>query len=105
MGSLASSFEHDRSFAQSAEHHARIIVQNVLQQYKHSLKLFHPDVQAHLLQAAALSHMMDQDESVTSRWTGSQLVDRVRAWVWVALRILKTDGYLSDVYQEYCLQY
>lgn len=105
MGSLAASLEHDRSFAQSAEHHAQIIVQNVLQQYKHSLKLFHPDVQAHLLQAAALAHMMAQDESVTSRWTGSQLVDRVRAWVWVALRILKTDGYFSGVYQEYCLQY
>ena len=105
MESLASSFEHDRNFAQSAEHHARIIVQNVLQQYKHSLKLFHPDVQAHLLQAAALAHMMAQDESVTNRWTGTNLVDRVKAWVWVALVMLKKDGYFSDVYQEYCLQY
>ena len=105
MNSLSASLEHSRTFEESADHHARIIVQNVLQQYKHSLKLFHADVQVHLLQAAALAHMMSQDESVTSRWTASFLVERVRAWVWRALIMLKNDGYFSGVPQEYCLQY
>lgn len=105
MESLAASLESARTLEASADHHARIIVQNVMQQYKHSLKIFHADVQVHLLQAAALAHLMSQDESVTSRWTGSQLVERVRAWVWRALIMLKDEGHFSGVPQEYCFEY